>query len=799
MPSGHFSRFIVGTVSSFVPPCGILLRPSALSDTSVLQPLSHPVDKHEDQTGTATVQPSTKAEGKHDDPTTVHSMSPIVDDKHADQTVVETTVSKKRRNTEGDTYLSRRTSTVVDNKGSGILIAVVVFVLVLALVGAGVVVYLMVPRPPDRRVDICRTKGCELHGHALYRAINHDVDPCDNFHTHVCGSWDDALRKISTEEDMMSDGVDMAIKVLEKDRKRQNMAQTFFSSCIDARENRDQNLHQFLEFKRSLGLVWPHEEPTGSTHPLDIMLRLAIKWGMNFLFDVSVVDGYHQAPKLFIGRGRLDTAWNKRVSDPVVANDYLTIVQGHYTALGVNFNDVPISVERLRKTENAILDAKVRTMNDLPDQEWFPASALDNKTQSAPPGIWLAMLAKHDDDFEWKPDSPVIVEHVGILSNLDSLIKDHANSTSTLVIGLTWVFIQTHLWAALGEPALRFHWAEADRRVALKNEACLDYVDSKLGLLSVSKPLSDKFGLTPLNIDSFAKRIKNRLKILINELTWVEHSVKEEAWRKLDLMTRIVLPPEEFFRSESRRELYSAFPNMTGETFMSNLINASIAYSQMRRSRVFMDVYSRRMFPPTGLSSYLYLPNTMSIAVGLLAPPAYYPDATFAILYASLGGFIARELTKTLDEKGTSLTHDGRAVRWWGVGSSASSAAQYESKVRCDLGTSKKPSMGRPLGLFPTVPALEVSYASFMGAIATDFRSLVDFKVHRLEEYTDEQIFFLSYCYAMCAKRPQTMGDECNVALKNFPHFAAAFNCPEGSPMNPAVKCTFFNVSRKET
>uniref|UniRef100_A0A158P7B7 Peptidase_M13 domain-containing protein n=1 Tax=Angiostrongylus cantonensis TaxID=6313 RepID=A0A158P7B7_ANGCA len=71
-----------------------------------------------------------------------------------------------------------------------------------------------------------------------------------------------------------------------------------------------------------------------------------------------------------------------------------------------------------------------------------------------------------------------------------------------------------------------------------------------------------------------------------------------------------------------------------------------------------------------------------------------------------------------------------------------------------------------------------------------------------LEEYNSEQMFFIGYAAVFCERETtgrlieQILRDEhspskyrVNQVLANQAEFAAAFNCPVGTPMNPASRC----------
>jgi predicted metalloendopeptidase len=77
-----------------------------------------------------------------------------------------------------------------------------------------------------------------------------------------------------------------------------------------------------------------------------------------------------------------------------------------------------------------------------------------------------------------------------------------------------------------------------------------------------------------------------------------------------------------------------------------------------------------------------------------------------------------------------------------------------------------------------------------------------NFKLPGLDNYTPEQLFFISFGRQWCSKTTperavrQLHTDVHSPArvrihgpIQNSPDFAKAFNCPSGSPMNPVKKC----------
>ncbi|VDM14653.1 unnamed protein product [Wuchereria bancrofti] len=76
-------------------------------------------------------------------------------------------------------------------------------------------------------------------------------------------------------------------------------------------------------------------------------------------------------------------------------------------------------------------------------------------------------------------------------------------------------------------------------------------------------------------------------------------------------------------------------------------------------------------------------------------------------------------------------------------------------------------------------------------------------KLPGMSDFTDEQIFFLSFAQVWCghqtkeAQIKQVLTNEhspakyrVNGPLSNLPEFSQAFNCPLGSSLNPQKRCS---------
>ncbi|KAL1472579.1 hypothetical protein MTO96_022917 [Rhipicephalus appendiculatus] len=159
------------------------------------------------------------------------------------------------------------------------------------------------------------------------------------------------------------------------DRGQDNKATQFFHSCITAGAQRKENLQEFADLRRSVGLVWPEQKPNGSVHPVEVMVDLAINWEMNFLFDLSAV-AVRESTALLFSRGRLDAGWEQSAQHAWVLYEYEDYVKKYYQILGVSEQKVDVQAAELLKMERAILLAKVAFLYDAPRQRWFKLERL---------------------------------------------------------------------------------------------------------------------------------------------------------------------------------------------------------------------------------------------------------------------------------------------------------------------------------------------------------------------------------------------------------------------------------------
>ncbi|XP_054922445.2 neprilysin-11-like [Dermacentor andersoni] len=675
--------------------------------------------------------------------------------------------------------------------------------LLLALVVAAsalLFVYLLFFKDPRRRVDYCFSGDCVAHATELLGTLNTKAVPCQDFYEFACGRASDAGRsgRDPLVDRMYLRTLDAGARSLEENQAAAAAAagstltaELLYQSCVDPkRSDTERSLAEFREFRAARGMLWPESpQPADGVDPLDLMLDLAINWNLNFLFDVRVValPTAEPAPAaLVLSRGKLGYVWQdnvrRRSAATGGAQEYEGYVHEYCRVLSVSPQS-SVTAATLRELEEVILAAKLDVAADESEQTWFQFSSLGNNTPSVEPGAWLTLVNKQfAGQFVWTDEHWVVVDGPAVLSNVGKLLQAYGNHL--LVVGLAWVFVQSHLWAVANRAELVFH----DDTVGHRRYACFEYAESRFGLLSVAELLANTFGPEDArrNVADFESVLKLVAAAKLNESTWIEASAKQVALRKVNRLSLVLLPPADFFDKDWRQRLGNRY-GAAGTGFMSNLLNASRSYRDLRSERsLFDNVCSRRMFPSDRHASYVYVANRADVSLGSVAAPLYYLKGTFAMNYGALGTVLAAQYARSFDLRGSGLDESGRRTRWW-------KQADYRSRAECELAAHNgNDSALHAVRVFPALVALKIAFAAFKKAVYEDSRRLYDFKLPHLDAYTDEHIFFITYCHALCGA--PSARERCNVPLRHFRPFLKAFSCSRDSAMSAAEKCSFLDA-----
>ncbi|KAM7306241.1 endothelin-converting enzyme 2-like [Ixodes scapularis] len=399
-------------------------------------------------------------------------------------------------------------------------------------------------------------------------------------------------------------------------------------------------------------------------------------------------------------------------------------------------------------------------------------------TPSHPSAMWIKLLNKHfGKTYRFTETDRILVTNVKLLQALDRLCQ--LSSPEDILRYISWTVVQLLGWMA--DPTLPGRPQSAATEDP-RSVDCFWAVDRVFGLASWSSYITSRFP-TPVraDVDRILSSIVQSTVDMLLRSSWIDNATKEVAVHKVRNIQTLLWPPEEFFNATETADLLKPFPDPS-DSVISSWLRASI----VRRGLLGRAGFESLLDADSDLRSlfrYRYYVNELAVSLTAVSSPLYIQGATSALNYGGLGVHYATTLARAFDHKGVLVDALGRGTLWW----SRASYPAYESRSSCrgaDGAESTKTDMDG-------VTALGVAYDAFKVNRALSLRKISDAKFLGMSE---DQVFFVGFCQAFCASVPtEQQRSSCDAPLKNSGEFARAFNCPLNSPMNPSVKCSFFD------
>lgn len=298
----------------------------------------------------------------------------------------------------------------------------------------------------------------------------------------------------------------------------------------------------------------------------------------------------------------------------------------------------------------------------------------------------------------------------------------------------------------------------------------------------------------------FPPKAKERMKDLVDNImntmkgrfdanTWMSAETKTKAKEKLsNILVKVGYPDK--WRNYDKLEITN------NEALFLNIIRSNrfdIDYMMSKLGKP-VDRHEWQMSPQTVNAYYNPTTNEICFPAGILQEPFFYMDGDDAINYGAIGVVIAHELTHGFDDQGRLYDLNGNLKEWWTV----EDAKKFEGKSKLivdhfnniividSLHANGQYTLGENIA---DNGGLNISYAALQNV-------LKGVKVEKIDDFTPEQRFFLSYATVWACNirneeiRRLTMVDvhslgkwRVNGTLPHVKAFLEAFDIKEGDPM----------------
>ncbi|XP_077508978.1 endothelin-converting enzyme 2-like [Amblyomma americanum] len=664
--------------------------------------------------------------------------------------------------------------------------------------------------------NTCNSKLCMAHFRRLKDSLNRSTAPCGDFYRFACGAWhpraaksetvfrdllavaqQDAIRYLEAVNDALNKMVLPTGKVLLPDSRpvlRINRAERAYQVCLHSGSS-TKDAALLTEFLADRSLSWP-ERTTAPAQPLDVLLDLDINWNLGLWVSVRVspIPGRNQR-QVRVGSGIVSYDW-KRALDTMV-------MRGVYKARERLFHDAlrarsfaamsDKEMEELRRYESTIVGALCGSVSGGQNELALPLKQMQNL---ATPRL---ATAQWDTVLNWQLNKAlrvteadrVIATNVKLLQAVDYLLS--SLPAEVVLHQLAWSLVQMIGWMADSAlPGRPTAYEMEDMRSA----DCFWVTHRAFGVTHLSGYINTTYPLHwRSSVDAILMTITQTAINFFLKTSWIHAESRAAAVDKLRRMNTSLWPSDSYLNASEVAAILENFPEPRedGAVLRYWLDALSARRALLGRQWDVADAfYPGDLQPPRALFRYHYYLNELAVSLHALRSPLFVEGVGLAVNMGGLGAHYAVALARAFDPRGVLL--DGRGSTsglWWGK----SSYRDYERRTACPATAASGAEGG--VQAFEGVAAIEIACGAFNAS-----RSIADqgTRTHQRRRIflglSEDQAFFVAFCQASCARGPSERKQlSCTLPLKNFREFATAFTCPVASPMNPALRCGFFEAS----
>ncbi|XP_037577241.2 uncharacterized protein LOC119459634 [Dermacentor silvarum] len=533
---------------------------------------------------------------------------------------------------------------------------VVMAVLVMIILASAFFVY---KKPKLQRQMICSTEDCEQHRNRIEDQLDKDINPCDDFGAHVCRRWR-PLEQFKLSRSQLSDMLLSWLHKLPATLKKGvihfpvgKKVSDMFNSC---KRQTESQVPIMKEFMHACGIFWP-EKPNEPVRPAKALFDLSLNWNVHLWFSVKILPAIpNKKPRLiFFEPNELMLLWKATINQ-IPEKQFQIVYDDLYKIFSQNTNRTP-EFKDISETYKMLEDVFDTLVPSCPCKAripgLFPLRDIDFKSPFPLGNHIMNMFnALMGIDPPFTMDDLVLVSDLSQLTNILSLISKV--DENALLRHLSCLFVTAYApvanpWAVL----LVFHGSEHRAKVE-RPRFCAGQVEPSYKLLVAAMA----------TVVHFSENERRRIDELLDGIvqiavektwaSWLDNATKQVAVEKLKNVHTVVWPSDKFLTPEALEEVYRNFTNNA-----SSFTNFWIETRRSQRLLFGSEAAAEELLLGDNTQlpyvDYVQVLNRLSLSLGALAPPLYYPEGTKAMLYGGVLYMYARALLSAIDDVGVKV------------------------------------------------------------------------------------------------------------------------------------------------
>ncbi|KAH7938222.1 hypothetical protein HPB49_021756 [Dermacentor silvarum] len=615
--------------------------------------------------------------------------------------------------------------------------------------------HFLTPRALVARV--CESRTCRYYADLMISTMDADRHPCDNFYEHVCGRWTREgkthvadVNWASFLEEQMTRIVSRASSGSAGDAEdTARNAARYIKACLAPLSNN--NVDEVKLVLAAGGILWPSEPHSGQADFLSALFYMVRRVGAPIFFDVTYT-GVRERLSVLISRDATYDATYAKITEHV----HSLHAQNHYHVCCEAFAG-PGDHIRCERLFNDFVQMKRAFDDYYAGQPSKGISTNPINFQSYAPRVsearWTALF-EMNFNVTLRDVDGVVIEDLRQFASVFQLLERYGEEKMLDLLG--WLSIQV-LIHYTNKGLIDSFYRVPDIASNEHRQLCFTTAYMAFGYAVNRLLLED----AKAAIDRIKRLAQNRLRpafsALLRRSTLLRgSSVPEPSCVKLERTFDII---EDTFSSEQENSS-GDFSEVTDHPLENRMALSSYLRSAGRtsaREYAHRPYWSYGAFDSTLIDGFRMNPQHFAL-------PWYANDAPAGAL---VGGILLR-LASALFMDYVERSHNFNAT--------------YEVNHKClhPRGTSARD--GRDVQA--VTAALNVVASLYEESPSDSAVAPMDSPL-----FSSDGFMFAFACWLYCgdAERGSVM---CNTPLRHNPRFSRAFACPQGSYMNPVLKCT---------
>ncbi|KAL7013332.1 hypothetical protein ACKWTF_015336 [Chironomus riparius] len=678
--------------------------------------------------------------------------------------------------------------------------------------------------------DICLTPSCNQAASKILEKIDEKVDPCDDFHKFSCNNF---IKNTIIPEDksevtsmsLLKEKIEEKLKLIIEQPIDENEIEPFknvkkyYKACLNTSFIEERGLKPMTDIHEKLG-GWPvvkgatWDESKWTWQQLVNGFNKQGFWIGN-LVTFAVKSDYKNTTKRISYIDQTMLGLDREYLIEGLENNVVQAYHSYQVDLAVLYGADPQHAEKEMKD---VLEFEIALANiSIPKEDSrdfnisYNLMSIKELQEKYPFNNWLEYINFFMPEVSKVTEDEIInVNEPRFFDALGSLLKTTPKRTiANYIFWIVTESLSTYLTEEVRRRTLQYTKVlNGKQQDELRWKECIKLASEDFSIATGALYVRKYFQQNSKDVaKEMIESIMKEFEEMLKTVPWMDEKTRAAAVSKMGKMIYNIGYPDELMDDKKLIEFYDKL-KIDENNFLESILNFNKFEIRKHFESLFEPINKsdwRHFSGANVVNAYSsFLKISLDFPAGILQGDFFSADRPKYLNYGAFGSFIGHEITHQFDDQGRQFDLDGNLVDWW----QEDTKKAYLEKARCIIeqyGNYTEPNVKLNLNGINT----QGENIADNGGVKEAYRAYQKFVAKNGSEkklpglkYTSNQLFWISYAHNWCSvHRPESMKLRITTKhhspgqfriigpLSNMKEFSKDFNCPIGSPMNPAHKC----------